>query len=146
LEIATKDFFYTPEDFAYSVNAYEPEYLRFQVEYPIDAIANNAYHDWESRRFAIDVSFASQVYLESEWGGVSMSGWRFLKYWSRSKDFKKIELERLLERKILKPGEETTGLIYFPKKEFKNRKLAFINWESKNEIVNEKFLVLKRKH
>jgi len=145
LDIASKDFFYTPEDYAYSINAYEPEYLRFQVEHPMDAIANNAYHDWENKAFAFDVSIASEVYLDSAWGGVSMSGWRFLKYLSQSRDFKKVEIDSLLESKTLKPGEAFSGLIYFPKKDFKKQNLVYINWESETGIVNEKFLVDKWK-
>ncbi len=145
INIDPNDFFYTPEDYSYSIDAFDPEFLRFQIEHPLEAIAENAQYDYANSTVWMDVALLSDIAFETDMGYISMSGIRFLKYWSEIRDSKKVLIEELLEEQNLKAGAKVRGLIYFPKKEFKTKRLIFINWEKEDGVENRRFLVDKWK-
>ena len=143
IEIDPNDLFYTPEDFTYSVNAFDPDYLRFQVENPMQAVSDRADQNFENGDVYFDVAWVADVILQTDLGYFSMSGIRFFQYLAEVRDAKKVLIDEMLEKQSLKPGGRVRGLVYFPKKEFKKKDLIFINWEREEGIVNRKFLVDK---
>jgi len=145
ISFSSRNFFFAPEDFGYSVDAYDPEYLRFQVEHPMEALVANSNYDWERKGVAMDVSLMSEVFLETDSGYASMSGIRFLRYLSQVRDYKEVLIDQLLEEVTLKPREEISGLIYFSKKDFKRNDWVYVSFDYNGNIERRKFLVGKWK-